>query len=65
MFGSGRGVRLVGERLVGERIGFELYQSCRNKVSVGRVSMFRLWWCGREECVGGLVQCGGMYVCVL
>ena len=29
-----------------ERIGVELYQSCRNRGSVGRVSVFWLQWCG-------------------
>ena len=29
-----------------EKIGFGLYQSCGNIVSVGRVSVFGLWWCG-------------------
>ena len=42
VFGSGlrewRGV---------ERIGFGLYQSCGNRESVGRVSMFGLRWCDR------------------
>ena len=27
------------------RIGFGLYQSSENRVSVGRVSMFELRWC--------------------
>ena len=39
---------------VGEWIGFWLYQSCGNKGSVGRVSVFGLRWCG--EWVGGLDQ---------
>ena len=30
--------------VVYERFGFGLYQSCGNKGSVGRVSMFRLRW---------------------
>ena len=29
-----------------ERIGLELYQSCGNKGSAGRVSVFGLQWCG-------------------
>ena len=29
-----------------EIIGFGLYQSCGNWWNVGRVSVFRLWWCG-------------------
>ena len=28
-----------------ERIGFGLYQLCRNRRSVGRVSVFELRWC--------------------
>ena len=37
-----------GEGLVDERIGFGLYQSCTNRGSVERVSVFGLrwsWWC--------------------
>ena len=41
VFGSGR-----GERCGGERIGFGLYQSCRNRGSMGHVSVFGLRWCG-------------------
>ena len=33
-----------------EKIGFGLYQSCGNRGSVGRVSVFWLQWLG---CVGG------------
>ena len=29
-----------------ERIGFGIYQSCMNKESVGRVSVFGMRWCG-------------------
>ena len=29
-----------------KRIGFGLYQSCGDKGSVTRVSVFWLWWCG-------------------
>ena len=29
-----------------ERIGFGRYQSCMNRGSVGRVSLFWLWWYG-------------------
>ena len=29
-----------------KRIGFRLYQSCGNRWSVGRVSVFWLRWCG-------------------
>ena len=54
-----------------ERIGFELYQSCGNRGSVARVSVFWLRWCGSGggEWVGGLDQglegwCGVMSVCV-
>ena len=36
-----------------KRIGFGFYQSCGNRGSVGRVSVFCLWWC---RWVGGLVQ---------
>ena len=39
-----RGMRAVGG--VDERIGVGLYQSCGNKWSVGRVSVFCLRWCG-------------------
>ena len=63
---------LLGRRgwrggLVDERIGFELYQSCGNRGSVGCVSVFGLRWCGLEvgSCLGpgsgGLAWC---YVCV-
>ena len=50
-----------------ERIWFGFYQSCGNRGSVGRLSVFRLRWCG--EWVGcldqGLEGCGGLcYVCV-
>ena len=38
MFGSWRGT-MCG-RCVGENIGFRLYQSCRNRGSVGRVSVY-------------------------
>ena len=34
-----------GEGGVNERIVFGLYQSCQNRGSVGRVSVFRLRWC--------------------
>ena len=36
-----------------ERFGFGLYQSCGNRGSVGRVSVFWLRWC---MWVGGLDQ---------
>ena len=35
---------------MGERIGFGLYQSCGDRESFGRVSVFWLLWCG----VGGV-----------
>ena len=35
-----------GLGFVSERIGFVLYQSCGNRGSVGRVSVFRLQRCG-------------------
>ena len=35
----------VGGEGVDERIGFGLYQSCRNRRSVGRVPVFGLRWC--------------------
>ena len=51
------------------RIVFGLYQSCVSRGSVGRVSVFGLWWCGCcmwEVCRGldlGLEGCGSvMYV---
>ena len=52
---------------MGERIGFDLYQSCGNRGSVGRVSVFGLRNCGlcREECVGGLGQGMGGWDCVM
>ena len=40
------GVVLVERGWVDERIVFELYQSCGNRGSVGRVSVFWLQWCG-------------------
>ena len=44
VFGSGG----EGERGEGidEKIGFGLYQSCGYRGSVGRVSVFRMQWCG-------------------
>ena len=50
-----------------ERIGFGLYQSCGDRVSVGHVSVFWLWWCrwgvGRGLVPGseavGWIQRGG------
>ena len=41
-----------------ERFGFGLYQSCGNRGSVVRVSLFWLWWCVwcRWEMGGGLDQ---------
>ena len=42
-----------------ERIWFELYQSCGNRMSVGRVSLFGLRWCrwGVGKALGP--GCGG------
>ena len=40
------GVGGEGELVVDERIGFGFYQSCRNRGSVGRVSVLWLRWCG-------------------
>ena len=40
------GIGGEGGGLVDERIGIGLYQSCRNRGSVGRVSVFGLQWCG-------------------
>ena len=37
---------------VDKRVGFVLYQSCGNRESVGRVSVFGLRWC-RQWGVGG------------
>ena len=55
--------------VMGERIGFGLYQSWRNMGKVGYVSVFLLRWCG--WCLGewgsGLGQglgVGCCYVCV-
>ena len=52
---------------VDERIGFGLYQSCGDKGSVGRVSVFWLRWCrwgvGRGLGPGSGVV-GWCYVCV-
>ena len=39
---------------------FRLYQSCRNKGSVGRVSVFGLRWCGWL----GPGRVGCCYVCL-
>ena len=53
-----------------EMIGFGLYQSCGNRGSVERLSVFRLRWCGwcRWEVGRGLgPRSGGVgwcYVCV-
>ena len=37
-----------------KRIEFGFYQSCRNRGSDGRVSVFWLRWCVGGELVGGL-----------
>ena len=36
---------------VNERIGFGLFHSCGNRGSVGRVSVFELWWCMWAVCM--------------
>ena len=49
-------------------IGFGPYQSCRNRVNVGGVSVFglrRCGWCWRGEWVGLGMWGGVMYVCVV
>ena len=47
-----------------ERIGFGFYQSCRNRGSVGHVSVLR--WCCRGEWVVGLCQgLGAWCLCVV
>ena len=46
MLGSGRrGERGEWMRRLDEKIGCGLYQSCGNRGSVGRVSVFGLRWC--------------------
>ena len=48
---------------MGERIGFGLYKLCRNRGSMGRMSVFWLWWCG--WCLGtGSERVGCCYVCM-
>ena len=42
---GGEGSEWRGER-VDEMIGFGIYQSCGNRESVERVSVFWMWWCG-------------------
>ena len=63
VLGSGRRGWIGGR--VDERIGFGLYQSCGNRGSVGRVSVFWLrwfrWGVGRGLGPG---SGGGCYVCV-
>ena len=48
-----------------ERMRFGLYQSCGNRGSVGRVSVFWLRWCGwcRWEVSRGL-DLGGAVLCL-
>ena len=64
VFGSG----LCGWR--NKIIGFGLYQSCGDRGSVGRVSVFCLRWCGWCRwgvCRGlgpGLGEVGWCYICV-
>ena len=55
---AGIGAAWVERGWVDERIGFGLYQSCGNRESVGRVSVFGLRWCGGcgWEWVGGFDQ---------
>ena len=52
---------------VDERIGFGLYQSCANRGSVGRVSVFGLQWCRFEEDRTRVWsgEVGSCYVCVI
>ena len=65
MFGSGRGGSCRG--LVGDRIGFGLYQFWRNMGKVGYVSVFWLRLCGWcwGEWIGGLGQGLGGWGCVM
>ena len=44
--------------------GFGLYQSCVNRWSVGRVSVFWLRWCGWGVGRGRGPRCGGMVLCL-
>ena len=66
VFGSGR--RGWRGEWGDERIGFGRYQSCGNWVSVGRVSVFALQWCGwcRWGVGRGLDQVwrGGVVLCL-
>ena len=48
------GVGVVGR--LGERVGFGIHQSCRNRSIVGRASVFGLRWYG--WCCGGRGVCG-------
>ena len=48
-----------------EIIGFGIYQSCRNKGSVGHVSVFCLrWCCGGVGVAWDRVWKGGMVLCL-
>ena len=71
-----RGMRGVGRvcemclawawwEVCGERIGFGLYLSCRNRGSVGHVSVFGLWWCVGSWWVAWAREGGEMYMCVM
>ena len=62
VFGSGRRVWIEGR--VDERIGFGLYQSCGNRGSVGRVSVFWLQWCGWGVGRGLGPGSGGVVLCL-
>ena len=50
-------------RYGGETIGFGLYQSCRNRESVGRVSVLGLRWCWGGGVCGWLGPGWWCYVC--
>ena len=57
-------VRLgAGREVWGERIGLGIYQSCRNKGSVGHVSVLR--WCLGSVYVAWASEGGVMSVCVV
>ena len=59
------GMRRRRRELVDDRIGFGIYQSCWNRLSVGRVSLFGLRWCrwGVGRCLDNGLE-GWCYVCV-
>ena len=70
MFGSARRGWRGGS--LDERIRFGIYLSCGTRVSVGRVSVFWLQWCGCGWCRWGVGRglgpgsggVGWCYVCV-